>query len=65
MVTHIWRRDGKVVSRVELEVGRSPKWRTWSRQRLPASAEGRWSCEVIEGQQDLKLGTVTVSVGGG
>ncbi|MGB0589338.1 MAG: DUF2914 domain-containing protein [Myxococcota bacterium] len=45
-VTHVWKRDGRVVSRVELEVGKSPKWRTWSRQRLQPSWTGNWTCEV-------------------
>ena len=45
-VTHVWKRDGRVVSRVELEVGKSPKWRTWSRQRLQPTWAGKWTCEV-------------------
>lgn len=46
-VSHVWRRDGKVLSKVELNVGTSPKWRTWSRQRVRPGWTGDWSCEVL------------------
>ncbi|MCB9733357.1 MAG: DUF2914 domain-containing protein [Deltaproteobacteria bacterium] len=49
-VTHVWRRGTRLVSRVELEVGRSPRWRTWSRQRTRADWTGEWSCEVLDAQ---------------
>lgn len=49
-ITHIWRRNGRPVSRVELEVGKSPKWRTWSKQRTRAQWTGFWSCEVLDSE---------------
>ena len=61
-VTHIWKRGGRVVSRVELEVGKSPKWRTWSRQRLQPKWTGEWSCEV-QGPGGRVLGIATVQAG--
>lgn len=61
-VTHVWKRDGRVVSRVELEVGRSPKWRTWSRQRVKPHWTGEWACEVY-GPGDVKLGVARFSAG--
>ena len=61
-VTHVWRRDGRVVSRVELEVGKSPKWRTWSRQRLQPAWTGEWTCEVQSAQGQV-LGTARVIAG--
>ena len=61
-VTHIWRRDGRVVSRVELEVGKSPKWRTWSKQRLKPEWTGEWSCEV-QTKEGKTLGKATVRAG--
>ena len=61
-VTHVWKRDGRVVSRVELEVGKSPKWRTWSRQRLQATWTGEWSCEV-QAPGGRVLGVATARAG--
>ncbi len=62
-VTHVWRRGSRLVSRVELEVGRSPKWRTWSKQRTQPHWTGLWSCEVLDrnGQQ---LGLTVFQIGG-
>jgi hypothetical protein len=61
-LTHVWRRDGVLVSRVELEVPRSPRWKTWSRQRVLKKWTGTWSCEALspEGSQ---LGVTTFIVG--
>jgi len=61
-VIHVWRRNGRTVSRVELNVGKSPQWRTWSRQRLDVTWAGDWSCEVLApegaslGQANFVLG---------
>jgi|GEM_PF-2148652 len=62
-VTHVWRRGSRLVSRVELEVGNSPKWRTWSKQRTQPQWTGLWSCEVLDskGQQ---LGLTVFQIGG-
>ncbi|MFQ6673684.1 MAG: DUF2914 domain-containing protein, partial [Fidelibacterota bacterium] len=36
-ITHVWSREGEEVARVDLNVGTSPNWRTWSTKRiLPA-----------------------------
>lgn len=61
-ITHVWRRGTRLVSRVELEVGNSPKWKTWSKQRTQSHWTGVWSCEVLgpEGQQ---LGATAFQVG--
>ncbi len=61
-VTHVWRHGDRVVSRVELSVGRSPSWRTWSRQRLNVGGTGAWSCEVL-GPDGQRLGVARVRVG--
>ena len=61
-VTHVWKRDGRVVSRVELEVGKSPKWRTWSRQRLQPTWTGNWTCEVVSSSGRI-LGSASVQAG--
>ncbi|MGM0576333.1 MAG: DUF2914 domain-containing protein [Myxococcota bacterium] len=61
-VTHVWRRGDRVVSRVELEVGVSARWRTWSRQRVKPSWTGTWSCEVLAPGGE-RLGLARVSAG--
>jgi len=60
--THVWRYKEKVLSRVELNVGKSPSWRTWSRHRARPSATGQWSCEVLDGQGN-RLGQAHFTVG--
>jgi hypothetical protein len=62
-VTHIWRRGARLVSRVELEVGQSPKWRTWSKQRTQPHWIGTWSCEVL-GPDGQQLGLTVFEIGG-
>jgi hypothetical protein len=61
-LTHVWRRDGVLVSRVELEVPRSPRWKTWSRQRVLKKWTGTWSCEVLS-PEGTQLGVTTFIVG--
>ena len=63
MVTHVWRHGGRLVSRVELEVGKSPKWRTWSRQRTRQDWTGAWSCEVLD-PNGRRIGMASFDVGG-
>ena len=60
-VIHVWRRGARVISRVELEVGKSPAWRTWSRQRIRPEWADIWSCTVttLEG---VELGVATFEV---
>lgn len=62
-VTHVWRRGSRLVSRVELEVGNSPKWRTWSKQRTQPHWTGLWSCEVL-GEDGRQLGLTVFQIGG-
>ncbi len=62
-VTHIWRRSGRLVSKVELEVGTSPKWRTWSKQKTQPHWNGVWSCEVLS-SDGTQLGLTVFQVGG-
>jgi hypothetical protein len=61
-VTHVWTWNDREMARVELEVGKSPKWRTWSRQRLQPDQAGRWSCDVL-GPDGSRLGIARVTVG--
>ena len=50
-ISHVWRREGRVVSVVKLAPvhgGRREGFRTFSRKTAPPSeAEGRWSDDVI------------------
>ncbi len=41
-----WKHDGRIKSRVDLEVGTSPGWRTWSRKTMTARDAGDWVVEV-------------------
>jgi hypothetical protein len=46
-LVHVWRRDGREVARVPLDVAGGPRaggFRTWSRLRAPPP--GRWQCRV-------------------
>lgn len=58
---HVWRFNGKVISRVELMVGKSPSWRTWSRHSARSGATGKWSCEVL-GPAGKRLGIARFQV---
>ena len=62
-IIHTWRRGARVVSRVELQVGKSPAWRTWSRQRIRPEWADQWSCTVstLDGHV---LGSATFEVVG-
>lgn len=60
--THVWRVNGKVVSRVPLNIGKSPSWRHWSRHRARPGAKGAWSCEVLDAN-DQSLGKANFTVG--
>ena len=51
------------VTGVELEVGKSPKWRTWSKQRVSPHWRGVWSCEVLS-PEGTQLGLHVFQVGG-
>lgn len=61
-LTHVWRRDGVLVSRVELEIPRSVRWKTWSRQKVLPKWTGTWSCEVVS-PEGTQLGVTTFTVG--
>ncbi|MGM0595224.1 MAG: DUF2914 domain-containing protein, partial [Pseudomonadota bacterium] len=41
-VSHIWKHEGEVVSRVEFDVG-GPRWRVWSSKALSPMWEGDWT----------------------
>ncbi|MEZ4268445.1 MAG: DUF2914 domain-containing protein [Myxococcota bacterium] len=45
-VTLTWLRDGEARASVSLEVGTSPRWRTWARRRLAPTDAGEWTAEL-------------------
>lgn len=61
-IVHVWRRQGVLVSRVELEVGKSPRWKTWSKQKTQAHWTGPWSCEVTSADGE-QLGVTRFVIG--
>jgi hypothetical protein len=63
---HVWRKDGVVVDRIELEIrgGREDGFRTWSIKRnFGDEPEGEWSC-AVETESGQFLGERRVTVGG-
>jgi hypothetical protein len=61
-VRHEWRHNGRTVSRMDVEVGVSRSWRTWSKHRLPSDSRGEWVCEVLT-PDGTRLGLTEVTVG--
>lgn len=49
----IWKRDGVVSSSMSLDVGVSPRWRTWSKKRIRSWDTGEWTVEVRDAEGDL------------
>ena len=56
-----WIKEGRRPIIMDLEVGKSPRWRTWSRRRLRAGDEGVWRVEVRDAAETL-LHTLTFDV---
>ncbi len=52
-VTMTWKQQGREVARHELDVGRSPGWRTWSYLTAGQHAGGHWSVAVHDEQGRL------------
>ncbi len=60
-IHHVWIRDGEEMARTPLRA-RGPRWRTWSSKRIPPEWSGRWTVQVVAGD-DQVLGSVEFSVG--
>jgi hypothetical protein len=52
-LTMVWRQEGKQVARFSLDVGSSPRWRTWSYLRARKSMLGQWEVSVKDDQGNL------------
>lgn len=62
---HVWRKDGVVMDRIELEIrgGREDGFRTWSiKHNFGDHPEGEWSC-AVETESGQFLGERVVTVG--
>ena len=63
-VVHVWRHEGRVVDRIELEVngGRAEGYRAWTRKRnFPDEPRGRWQVQVLSAD-DRMIGTLRFRV---
>ncbi len=47
-VTLVWARDGVERWRIALDVGQSPRWRTWARRTVRARDQGVWSLTALD-----------------
>jgi hypothetical protein len=63
-VTMVWSLEDEVVWQMDLKVGTSPRWRTWTRMRMPLSRTGQWRVEVQDPAGNV-LGDVQFDVSGG
>lgn len=46
-VTMVWKRDGEESWRIDLNVGTSPAWRTWSRKTIRKWDAGIWTVDIL------------------
>lgn len=46
VLTVIWRHGDEERARIDLDVGASPRWRTWARKRIRPRDIGRWQVEI-------------------
>ncbi len=60
-ITMVWSHEGVEMWRLGLEVGRSPRWRTWSRRSLRPRDAGRWTVEVLDAS-GVSLGSAEFEV---
>jgi hypothetical protein len=59
---HVWLRDGEEMARIPLRA-RGPRWRTWSSKQIPPEWSGKWTVQVVAGD-DQVLKAVEFRVGG-
>lgn len=58
----VWRLEGKQVARFSLDVGSSPRWRTWSYLTAQPSMLGRWEV-TVEDEQGKVLASEPLIIG--
>ena len=52
-ISMVWKKNGKTRLTVELPVGRSYGWKTWSKKGIGAKDVGAWTVEVLDGDGAL------------
>jgi hypothetical protein len=57
----VWKRDGKQRMAVDLRVGKSKGWRTWSYKRMGRRDAGQWTVDVLT-QDGTKLHSMAFEV---
>lgn len=63
-VTMVWYLEDEEIWQMDVKVGTSPRWRTWTRMRMPLSRTGQWRVEVHDPAGNV-LGDVLFDVSGG
>lgn len=59
-VQYVWRHGDQTVTTLTVSVGKSIRWRSWTRQRT-GGRTGAWSCEILD-ESGASLGKATVTV---
>ncbi|MCH8010570.1 MAG: DUF2914 domain-containing protein [Candidatus Marinimicrobia bacterium] len=60
-VTHTWYYNGREMATIDLEVGRSPFWRTWSIKSIQPRLIGDWQVVVFD-SKGYQLGFTTFQI---
>ena len=56
-ITLVWSLEGVEHWRVALDVGTSPRWRTWARRRVSMRHVGEWTVTAYDAQGEVKGST--------
>ena len=60
-IQHLWYLNGKLVSTIDLKVGKAENWRTWSYKTIGPEAVGKWEVVVkVAGGDVIKMGQFAV-----
>ena len=64
-VEMVWRRDGRSIFTAEVTVGRSRRWRTWSRKRVRRTDRGGWTVSLRRADMpdDGPLAVIAFAIG--
>lgn len=60
-VHHLWYKDGELMATVNLTVGNSMSWRTWSTKNLMAGFEGDWEV-IVKTAEGEELGKAAFKI---
>jgi|GEM_PF-6923042 len=52
-ISMVWKKDGKTRLTVELPVGHSSAWKTWSKKGISVKDAGAWTVEVLDADGTL------------